>query len=834
GLGWTLTGLGSVSRQINGFPDEWHGMGPGVGHDVREVPDDLDYLLSILEARTDAEYDIYNYNFPGYSGRFLIKGEEIVQLPQSDLWISRVPDATNRAATEAFEFRTPEGYTYRFDVKETISFRSEPTPLPEPYYPQSYTAVSTWQLSRITSPFGLEETTVEYTPMEQWVRLHDRRMTGMAMAYNQDEITHDYQVHISDSPESPGGVSETVFLDQRLPLRITSRSGTIELRVDKKNIPHGYSRFDYISEIVLRDRDRRIVRRVELDNDGHYSDERQRLDAVRIYAGESLVDSYDFEYYDTTPTPGSDLFGYANGATTGYLYNVLKDLNTINPERATKPDYLSCNSLKRITGIAGETTTIAYEPSTVNIAGSAGYSVFNGETAIGIRIRNITTEANGRERTRDFSYESPVCNINLGMLSCGDFISQSGVTTGIAYPTTIPDVFSMGISFTGSAKCKGYPAESAVIYYGKVTETVGGTEIDHPVKTVYEYDLSNVSHRLIDSAREFDPEDSYWDETRHIQNNYGRFLGGFYQNPVDEYSRKLLTYHPTRWCIEENIGAQPLLKARTEYEWIGGSYRERKVERSYYSRAGQGRMVSGVFCESAVFKYKNDRENLPTQLDVTSLKDLNYFNIWLAYSRSVLDSVVTTTLYPDVNGTPSRTVRTRYFNERKDIYPAPGFYFNPSLLPSGKTFYPLGSTTSCGDESITTTSIQSEYAYDGNLQDAASQGVRRLPWAERRVVRTSSGADSLFRHYRYSFHTIGGKRVLRPDAVAVETNRSASHSDPTLDVFLPDTVSIQRYGKYDRRGRIEEMTDAAGRSIKASWDENYDQLMSLTLPAVGQ
>lgn len=45
GLGWTLNGLGSVSRQIHGFPDEWVGdYYYPVKHDVREYCANIDYL----------------------------------------------------------------------------------------------------------------------------------------------------------------------------------------------------------------------------------------------------------------------------------------------------------------------------------------------------------------------------------------------------------------------------------------------------------------------------------------------------------------------------------------------------------------------------------------------------------------------------------------------------------------------------------------------------------------------------------------------------------------------------------------------------------------------
>ena len=86
GLGWTLTGLGSVSRQINGFPDEWRGGGNDVKFDFRTTSGvTVDYLRSIIEAKTDAQYDCYSYNFGGYSGTFYIVNGSVVEYPASDL-----------------------------------------------------------------------------------------------------------------------------------------------------------------------------------------------------------------------------------------------------------------------------------------------------------------------------------------------------------------------------------------------------------------------------------------------------------------------------------------------------------------------------------------------------------------------------------------------------------------------------------------------------------------------------------------------------------------------------------------------------------------------------
>lgn len=67
GLGWALTGLGQITRQVVGYPDDAYGY----TSDVRLMTDPADYdkqyLQGTLDGKIDSHRDIFTYNFPSGS-----------------------------------------------------------------------------------------------------------------------------------------------------------------------------------------------------------------------------------------------------------------------------------------------------------------------------------------------------------------------------------------------------------------------------------------------------------------------------------------------------------------------------------------------------------------------------------------------------------------------------------------------------------------------------------------------------------------------------------------------------------------------------------------------
>lgn len=152
GLGWSLFAGGSISRTVRGIADDRYVPGAS-GHIGIYYNDNRYYRyqenLEILTLREinelmwgayeknifDTEHDLYQFNFMGFSGRFIIKKDVdgnlgIVKLDDNILKIDidyHKPDMLNTDPKErlyridSFIIYDDKGYKYKFDVKETSS-----------------------------------------------------------------------------------------------------------------------------------------------------------------------------------------------------------------------------------------------------------------------------------------------------------------------------------------------------------------------------------------------------------------------------------------------------------------------------------------------------------------------------------------------------------------------------------------------------------------------------------------------------------------------------------------------------------------------------------------
>lgn len=150
GLGWNLTAGGSITRVIRGLPDELYGnqLTPpkwGINCSMNDLGnfiedptsyssqgnmDEYDKLFEALEmGKYDTQYDIFYYNFMGYSGSFYIKVNNslsnlaVVKLEKTPLKISVSHSLTQGGNTykiNSFTIVDENGNKYLFDVKEDM------------------------------------------------------------------------------------------------------------------------------------------------------------------------------------------------------------------------------------------------------------------------------------------------------------------------------------------------------------------------------------------------------------------------------------------------------------------------------------------------------------------------------------------------------------------------------------------------------------------------------------------------------------------------------------------------------------------------------------------
>ena len=113
GLGWNLSPGGVITRVVRGELDEGANVN---GKRVDDVPDFSLYannqlVLDEINLKIrDGEYDIYSYQIPGHSGKFIIKNGYPVLFPYDDIKI--------KLSGNDFIIITTEGITYYFWSKE--------------------------------------------------------------------------------------------------------------------------------------------------------------------------------------------------------------------------------------------------------------------------------------------------------------------------------------------------------------------------------------------------------------------------------------------------------------------------------------------------------------------------------------------------------------------------------------------------------------------------------------------------------------------------------------------------------------------------------------------
>ena len=159
GAGWSLKAGGVIGRNVIGYPDDVNAYFPD--QTTRKSKGYLFYspISSVSfqdwsfttnqtvssyvtgDILRDTEPDLFFYDIPGYSGKFVMKNSasirKVVQLPQTDLRIevTQWDDEDPNGALKSFKITTPEGIQYIFDQREYAQNYSAQVNVCEGNYP---------------------------------------------------------------------------------------------------------------------------------------------------------------------------------------------------------------------------------------------------------------------------------------------------------------------------------------------------------------------------------------------------------------------------------------------------------------------------------------------------------------------------------------------------------------------------------------------------------------------------------------------------------------------------------------------------------------------------
>ncbi|PSL24865.1 RHS repeat domain-containing protein [Chitinophaga ginsengisoli] len=334
GLGWALNAGGVISRTVYGSADNstWqlYRMDRENAFDVRD-PVDYQQAFSLSQNTIDGVPDLYMYNLPGYSGKFII-ADQVRQLPMTNLRITKV-------SNEVFHIVTPDGNKYIFSATESSYNKSDGA---------GSTNVVGWYLAKILSADRADSVVFTYADTryissggESFIREFYQGGTG---EWN------------GDGAEAHSFFTNTLSSKQLT--NITFSQGSVEFTISwntRQDIAVGDAGMvPLINTMVVKNKAGVVLRTISFryayfTNDDTGTDNRRlKLTGVYINGGNS-TDTLKAQRYNllyngimlpSKSAKGEDHWGYYNGAN-GNTTLIPSYTNCV--DRPSPPDCYGCS-----------------------------------------------------------------------------------------------------------------------------------------------------------------------------------------------------------------------------------------------------------------------------------------------------------------------------------------------------------------------------------------------------------------------------------------------------------------------------------------------------------
>ena len=624
GLGWSLTGQGSISVTVMGR----------VGNPNLSTPDpnnvvpssDYNFLYEAGDGNYDSEPDIYNYNFAGRSGRFIFKRDgSIFAVPYTTLKIS--------AISGGFKIVDENGIAYHFTKTETTTMDNSSL--------QNMVYTSNYYLTKVLSASLTDSIVFTYGPL----------VGGRQLINNFYNYTHTLGSTIDGNSAN---CSDPLLEINKPSYSISQTYGTyFQLdRIDFKggyvDFTHGFDRSDFsgkgLTEIKVYDNSvspNILIKKFGLGLSNFYYNPlntsttdahlyRLRLDDFKEY---SVLDNtakvYAFSYNSTPIVPvtnyGQDYWGYNNGNynNTTLLETQLVTFNTGfgssynigNANRSFSATNAQGWMLQRITWPTGGKTSFVYEPHQFYNSGI--------ETGGGLRIKEVINLDHQDAVVTKEEYKYGLTENGVGVL----------VTPLWAYRQRYREVtFSVGKSSCSGqpAGCRILPSPNISRIYCQnaiypVSRVLGSTVLYEKV-TKYIVDVDNPAASLM-STYEYDvvPDETF---SQWTVNNIGvQILSNFWKNG-----------HIKREAVFRNTSVGRELVSEKNYnyqEQRTGTYNVLKVTNLLAHSGCQDRNLNGLYtyCSWYAYPVKTGIRKLVqitqkqygfNQAPITTVTDLEY------------------------------------------------------------------------------------------------------------------------------------------------------------------------------------------------------------------
>ena len=421
-------------------------------------------LISEDAYANEYEPDLYNFNFGGYSGKFVItRDKQIILLRKEKIKIRMIEGSgpsTNPGAYISFEITTPDGTVYTFAQQEVYANASGST---TPH-------VSSWYLTKINSAEG-HQINFTYTVSSNVATYSQGAIseTKIATRLGYDCNNTDPQTGLNNQDAAP----------QRSPIKNVS-----VVHIDKIDFLNGFVKFNYggrtdllydkkIETIEIFKKTATSQTRLKyfqfgydyfngsLDadvggtSDGSISQRLKLLTLTEKTDAGTALPAHTFTYYEgdnntTLPAKTSfaiDHWGYFNGnlSNTSLIptFTILPDLDELRyyygkmtgTQRNAFPNFSKAFSLKKVEYPTGGFSEFEYENNDFDVANSEinDYS-FDGQTSSLVEVTrgSIYYNTNFKGQPQDSTF-----NASNAYVADGQTASPVEVNVYCRFPTSI-------------------------------------------------------------------------------------------------------------------------------------------------------------------------------------------------------------------------------------------------------------------------------------------------------------------------------------------------------------------------------------------------------------
>lgn len=395
GLGWTLNAGGLITRSVHGRPDDLPSRGSFLNYlDVRsryriadlssggETPVRAMYYYNLAQGCWDAEPDLFQFNFNGYSGQFLFAWDGTISV-QSEHKVKIEPSRDPAFGILSWKVTVPDGTVYTFANRETTNDR-RPTGNALTCRSGDASFTSAWFLTSITDVNS--EHTISFDYDDYHVSYGPR--ANEAIRYNKNTTSQ------CTADQNGFNISTTSHLEYH-GLRVRNIRASHEqtqvvftpgaLRTDTDGITGYYtSNLRTLAKVGILDATGQEVRAQVLSYFSNNPTGRLTLQSVQQTGRNGAVlPPYEFAYSDVAlpsnvNSYAQDHWGYYNGATTNYtllppfmLPSANGNIPLPGADRDVNPTYATAGLMTRVNYPTGGYSEFEYESNDYGFLGGA-------------------------------------------------------------------------------------------------------------------------------------------------------------------------------------------------------------------------------------------------------------------------------------------------------------------------------------------------------------------------------------------------------------------------------------------------------------------------------